>query len=97
MRVHHSVFDSVIKKCRDLDPIAAAIVCPLSEVALTGAIEAASAGLINPYLVGPRAKIVSLAREHGVRLPPIRSSMWLTTSRQRKEVSSCAGRILVKL
>jgi hypothetical protein len=45
MRVHHSVFDSVIKKCRDLDPIAVAIVCPLSEVALTGAIEAASAGL----------------------------------------------------
>src|SRR5260370_35681974 len=70
MRVHHSVFDSVIKKCRDLDPIAAAIVFPLSEVALTGAIEAASAGLINPYLVGPRAKIVSLAREHGVEIAP---------------------------
>jgi phosphotransacetylase len=70
MRVHHSVFDSVIKKCRDLDPIAVAIVCPLSEVALTGAIEAASAGLINPYLVGPRAKIVSLAREHGVEIAP---------------------------
>jgi hypothetical protein len=45
MRVHDSVFDSVIKKCRDLDPIAVAIVWPLSEVALTGAIEAARAGL----------------------------------------------------
>jgi phosphate acetyltransferase len=70
MRVHHSFFDSVIKKCRDLDPIAVAIVWPLSEVALTGAIEAARAGLINPYLVGPRARIVSLAREHGVEIAP---------------------------
>jgi phosphate acetyltransferase len=70
MRVHHSIFDSVIKKCRDLDPIAVAIVCPLSEVALAGAIEAARAGLINPYLVGPRARIVSLAREHSVEIAP---------------------------
>jgi hypothetical protein len=34
MQVHHAVFDDVIKKCRDLDPIAVAIVSPLSEVAL---------------------------------------------------------------
>lgn len=27
-------------------------------------------GWINPYLVGPRAKIVSLAREHGVEIAP---------------------------
>jgi phosphate acetyltransferase len=71
MRAHHdAVFDRVIKKCRDLDPITVAIVSPLSEVALTGAIEAACAGLINPYLVGPRARIVSLARQHGVEIAP---------------------------
>src|SRR5260370_14464749 len=34
MRVHHPVLDRVIKKCRD--PIAVAIVSPLSEIALTG-------------------------------------------------------------
>jgi phosphate acetyltransferase len=70
MRVDHTVFDVVIKKCRDLDPIAVAIVSPLSEVALTGAIEAARAGLINPYLVGPRVRIAALARQHGVEIAP---------------------------
>jgi phosphate acetyltransferase len=70
MQVHHAVFDHVIKKCRDLDPIAVAIVSLLSEVALKGALEAARAGLINPYLVGPRARIASLAREHGLEIEP---------------------------
>ena len=70
MRVHRPILDHVIDKCRELDPIAVAIVSPLSEVALTSAIEAADAGLINPYLVGPRAKIAALAREHGVELAP---------------------------
>src|SRR5260370_23197475 len=70
MRAHHPVFDHVIKKCRGLDPIAVAVVSPWSEVALTGAIEAAHSGLIKPYLVGPRVRIASLAREHGVEIAP---------------------------
>jgi phosphate acetyltransferase len=70
MRVHRPILDQIIDKCRELDPIAVAIVSPLSEVALTAAIGAASAGLINPYLVGPRAKIAALAREHEFELAP---------------------------
>src|SRR5579864_7422335 len=70
MRVHRPILDHVIDKSRELDPIAVAIVSPLSEVALTAAIEAASAGLINPYLVGPRAKIAALASEHEFDLAP---------------------------
>src|SRR5260370_5883880 len=70
MRAHHPVFDHVIKKCRGLDPIAVRVVSQLSEVALTGAIEAAHSGLIKPYLVGPRVRIASLAREHGVEIAP---------------------------
>jgi len=70
MGVHQSVFDWVIKKCSDLDPIAVAVVSPLSEVAIRGAIDAARAGLINPYLIGPQAKIASLAREHGIEIAP---------------------------
>jgi len=70
MRVHRPILDHVIDKCRELDPIAVAIVSPLSEVALTAAIEAASAGLINPYLVGSRAKIAALARKHEFELAP---------------------------
>lgn len=70
MRVHHPIFERIIKRCRDLDPIPVAIVSPLSEVALAGAIDAAHAGLINPYLVGPRAKIAFLAREHQIEIAP---------------------------
>jgi phosphate acetyltransferase len=70
MRVHQSVFDWVIKKCSDLDPIAVAVVSPLSEVAIRGAIDAARAGLIIPYLIGPQAKIAAVAREHGVEIAP---------------------------
>src|SRR5579864_2032344 len=70
MQGHRPILDHVIDKCRELDPIAVAIVSPLSEVAITATIEAASAGLINPYLVGPRAKIAALAREHEFDLAP---------------------------
>ncbi|HXN94431.1 MAG TPA: bifunctional enoyl-CoA hydratase/phosphate acetyltransferase [Candidatus Acidoferrales bacterium] len=70
MGVHQSVFECVIKKCSDLDPIAVAVVSPLSEVAIRGAIDAARAGLINPYLIGPQAKIASVAREHGIEIAP---------------------------
>jgi len=70
MGVHQSVFDCVIKKCSDLDPIAVAVVSPLSEIAIRGAIDAARAGLINPYLIGPQAKIAAVARKHGVEIAP---------------------------
>jgi phosphate acetyltransferase len=70
MRVHHPIFDVIINRCRDLDPIAVAVVSPLSEVAIRGAIDAARAGLINPYLIGPQAKIAAVARKHGVEIAP---------------------------
>jgi len=70
MRVHHPIFDGIINRCRDLDPIAVAVVSPLSEVAIRGAIDAARAGLINPYLIGPQAKIAAVARKHGVEIAP---------------------------
>jgi phosphate acetyltransferase len=70
VRTHHPIFDRIIEKDRNLDPIAVAVVYPLSEVALAGAIEAARAGLMKPYLVGPRTKIASLAREHRIEIAP---------------------------
>jgi phosphate acetyltransferase len=63
LQVHRPIFDRTFKKCREFDPIAVAVVSPLSEVALTGAIDGARAGLAIPYLVGPSARITSLARE----------------------------------
>jgi phosphate acetyltransferase len=68
MWVHHSILDRVIEKCRDLDPTPVAIVSPLSEVSLTGAVEAARARLVTPYLVGPGGKVASLARDHRIEI-----------------------------
>lgn len=66
MRVHHPIFESIIAKCGKLDAIPTAIVYPLSEVALRGAMEAAAAGLIVPHLIGPRSAILRLADEHAI-------------------------------
>jgi phosphate acetyltransferase len=42
------------------------VVHPCDETSLRGATEAADAGIIQPILVGPAAKITAAAREHGV-------------------------------
>ncbi|EIJ43686.1 phosphotransacetylase [Beggiatoa alba B18LD] len=48
------------------DPIRMAVVHPVDRNSLFGAIEAAKANLIIPYLVGPKAKIIAVAQEDGV-------------------------------
>ena len=70
MQVHRPIFERIINQCREFGPISVAVVSPLSEVALTGAIDAARAGLATPYLVGPSARIQSLAREKRIDIGP---------------------------
>jgi phosphate acetyltransferase len=47
-------------------PAKAVVVHPCDETSLRGAVEAAQAGLIDPLLVGPEAKIRHVAREHRI-------------------------------
>ncbi|TPE61735.1 bifunctional enoyl-CoA hydratase/phosphate acetyltransferase [Sandaracinobacter neustonicus] len=49
-------------------PVATAVVHPCSADALSAALEAAAEGLIRPILVGPAAKIASVAAEAGLDL-----------------------------
>lgn len=63
-RKNHHVFEALITKCQALDAVPTAVVHPLSDVALLGAVEAAEAGLITPVLVGPSARIQRLAEAH---------------------------------
>jgi len=58
---HHHVFAKLIDACQALEPIKTAVVYPLSDVALLGALEAADEALIEPVLVGPRTAIEQLA------------------------------------
>jgi phosphate acetyltransferase len=68
MRESHHVFEHLIAKCRDLEPISTAVVYPLSEVALSGALEAAEQKLIAPVLIGPRAGLAEVAGAAGLDL-----------------------------
>jgi phosphate acetyltransferase len=62
----YHVFDKFITRCEALPAISTAVVWPLSEVAMKGAVEAAAAGLIEPTLIGPEAAMKALAAKIGV-------------------------------
>ncbi|WP_227369915.1 bifunctional enoyl-CoA hydratase/phosphate acetyltransferase [Halomonas sp. M20] len=64
-------YKALIDATRDLEPVRTAIVHPCDALSLSGAIEAASQGLIIPVLVGPRAKIEATAVEAGFDLGEI--------------------------
>src|SRR5208282_2682839 len=51
-------------------PLKTAVVHPADVYSLTGAIASAKEGLIDPVLVGPRAKIEAIARQEGIDLSP---------------------------
>ena len=53
----------LIQQTKTLPPIRTAVVHPVDVEALLGAIEAGNAGLIDPVLVGPAAKIRSAAEQ----------------------------------
>ena len=55
--------DRLIQKTKGLSPIRTAVVHPVNVESLLGTIEAANAGLIDPVLVGPAAKICAAAEE----------------------------------
>lgn len=56
-RSPHTRFRLLLSECRDLPPIRMAVVHPCDGPSLRGAIEAQIAGLIEPILVGPEARI----------------------------------------
>ncbi|MBV9891232.1 MAG: bifunctional enoyl-CoA hydratase/phosphate acetyltransferase [Rhizobacter sp.] len=53
---------------RPLGPIRMAVVYPCDAVSLSAALDAKSAGLIEPVLVGPRARLESVAKDAGLSL-----------------------------
>jgi phosphate acetyltransferase len=59
-----SKYDRLIAKAKEVSAAATVVVHPCDETSLRGVIEAAEAGIIIPILVGPAAKINSVAREH---------------------------------
>ncbi|MEJ8857303.1 phosphate acetyltransferase [Variovorax robiniae] len=62
----HEKYDRLIAQCQALPPTPTAVVHPCDQSSLAGACEAAQLGLIAPILVGPRARIESVAKENGL-------------------------------
>jgi len=59
---------ALVDQARSLGPTPTAVVYPCSGPALSGALEAAAAGLITPVLVGPRAQIETIASREDLDL-----------------------------
>ncbi|WP_243041215.1 bifunctional enoyl-CoA hydratase/phosphate acetyltransferase [Dyella sedimenti] len=53
----HTRFRLLLERCRGLPPIRMAVVHPCDAASLQGAMDACEAGLIEPVLVGPEARI----------------------------------------
>lgn len=67
---HHERHRALLAACANLPPIPTAVIHPCDAVSLTTAINAATAGLIVPVLVGPEAKIRLAAEKAGLDITP---------------------------
>ncbi len=68
----HDNLENFVGRCRQLPPVAVAVVHPCDESSLGAALEATREGLIEAILVGPLARIRTLAEQQGFDLTGIR-------------------------
>src|SRR5690349_2377689 len=61
-------YEALLARCRNLEPVPTAVVHPCELSALTGALDAGRYGLIEPILVGPRARIAEIAERNRLDL-----------------------------
>ena len=64
----HDRYDAFIERAKASPTVRAAIVHPCSPIAMQGAVEVRDEDLLEPVLIGPRAKIEAAAEEAGVSL-----------------------------
>jgi phosphate acetyltransferase len=64
----HEKYDALMSSCHGLTPVKTAVAHPCDETSLVGVVAAASAGIIKPILVGPEARIRTLAASLGLGL-----------------------------
>nr|WP_302478026.1 phosphate acetyltransferase [Burkholderia pseudomultivorans] len=64
----HEKYDALIARCRALRPVTVAVAHPCDDVSLRAAVDAARAGIVEPVLIGPVARITTLAAALGIDL-----------------------------
>ena len=62
----HANYERLIARAKQVPPATTVVVHPCDETSLRAVAEAAEAGIIIPILVGPKASIAALARQHGI-------------------------------
>lgn len=62
----YHVFHKFIERCKGLPAITTAVLWPMTDVALRGAVEAATEELIEPTLIGPEEEMEALAAKAGL-------------------------------
>lgn len=67
---HNSLSHQIIALTNGMKPLDTAIVQPIDENSLGGAVESALDGLMNPILIGEKDKILNAARQMGVDIKP---------------------------
>ena len=88
---HAEKYQHLIDVCKTLPPTPTAVAHPCDESSLRGAVDAAKLGLIAPILVGPRARIEAIAKEHGIDIAGCRSSIRRTARpRPKRRWNWCA-------
>lgn len=63
MERKHEKYERLIARCKALPPVPTAVAHPCDETSLKGAVEAAELGILQPILVGPKAKIEAVAAQ----------------------------------
>ena len=66
MERKHEKYQRLLDFCKSLPPTKTAVAHPCDESSLRGAVDAAKLGLIAPILVGPRARIEAVSKEHRI-------------------------------
>ena len=70
MEQKHAKYERLLARCRELPPVPTAVAHPCDESSLRGAVEAAEMGIIRPLLVGPRDRILEVAKAAGLDVTP---------------------------
>ncbi len=63
MERKHEKYERLIARCQALTPVPTAVAHPCDESSLRGAVEAAELGILQPILVGPKARIEAVAAQ----------------------------------
>ena len=64
----HEKYERLVAATKGLPALATAVVHPCDETSLMGALQAAQANIIIPILVGPKDRICSVAKAHGLNI-----------------------------